>query len=488
MALSGTQQQADPSKELITTTANRLCDRVDKKTLRLAVLLPLSIICNSLFLFIAARDFQSFFFVEEEKTTAGIRTTVIKFTTVTPDETPLLFYSFAAFGLVLFVDTVFILIALCEEGRKKLPVIGGSLVHHVGMLGWILNVAAGGLPYSTGIAYCLFLLEFCFPLRILVNLVYRKKEKKEKKESSEEEEKSSNGNGVSPKILWQFKVFMLDMFMSGGGTFAAIFVYLLSLSAETLNAKARKDIFYTYLFCILYWFVQLATLHRASQNRLIEKAAKEAADYYKEEAKKIDFVDCESDAEDTALAFSQSASGSLSSPAKTVKSNVAKGKSKRSSITMMLCNLSLLALSTTTGVSAFTSPSLASLQLPMIYPGSKDYNVVAFTTTIHREEVNLESLTIPQLQQMQEELEIINNRCTEEGTQTNAECDIELKDERNYAILQIQVVLDKRTRKNSKLKCVDMEAVREIPKLPPTSKKPVFGIYHGPSVDYLVQI
>jgi len=142
---------------------------------------------------------------------------------------------------------------------------------------------------------------------------------------------------------------------------------------------------------------------------------------------------------------------------------------------MKFCNLSLLALSTTTGVSAFTnlnrnaglrSPSLASLQLPMIYPGSKDSNIVAFTTTIHREEVNLESLTIPQLQQMQEELETINNRCTEEGTQTNAECDVELKDERDYAILQIQLILNERTGKNSKLKYVDMEAVREIVQKP----------------------
>ena len=141
---------------------------------------------------------------------------------------------------------------------------------------------------------------------------------------------------------------------------------------------------------------------------------------------------------------------------------------------MKICNLALLALassSATTGVSAFTNlntnvglrpPS----SLPMIYPGSKDSNTVAFTTTIHREEVNLESLTIPQLQQMQEELETINNRCTEEGTQTNAECDVELKDERDYAILKIQLILNERTGKNSKLKYVDMDVVRAIVQKP----------------------
>jgi len=135
---------------------------------------------------------------------------------------------------------------------------------------------------------------------------------------------------------------------------------------------------------------------------------------------------------------------------------------------MNFCNLALVALlsSQSTGVSAFTNRHAGlrspATSLPMIYPGSNNKNVVAFTTTIHREEVNLESLTIPQLQQMQEELETINNRCTEEGTQTNPECDVELKDERDYAILQIQLILNERTGKNSKLKYVDMEKVREI--------------------------
>lgn len=119
------------------------------------------------------------------------------------------------------------------------------------------------------------------------------------------------------------------------------------------------------------------------------------------------------------------------------------------------------------GSTAFLSKTktktTSTTSLPMIYPGSYDKgNVVAFTTTIHREEVNLESLSIPQLKRMQVELETINERCTEEGTQTNAECDVELKDERDFAILKIQNILNERTGKHSKLKYVDMEAVREI--------------------------
>jgi len=97
----------------------------------------------------------------------------------------------------------------------------------------------------------------------------------------------------------------------------------------------------------------------------------------------------------------------------------------------------------------------------MISPGSK--NVVAFTTTIHREEVDLESLSLPQLQQMQKQLEILNAACTEECTQTNPECDVELKDERDHAIVQIQQVI---TDRSSNLKYVDMDAVREMVQQP----------------------
>jgi len=138
---------------------------------------------------------------------------------------------------------------------------------------------------------------------------------------------------------------------------------------------------------------------------------------------------------------------------------------------MNFCNLALIALvSSTTGVSAFSptfvskasTASVSASALSMIYPGSRNNNIVAFTTTIHREEVNLESLSIPQLNQMMHELEVLNELCTEDGTQTNAECDVELKDERDFAVVQIQRILNEKTGKNSNLKYVDMETIREI--------------------------
>uniref|UniRef100_A0A7S4ANG5 Uncharacterized protein n=1 Tax=Pseudo-nitzschia australis TaxID=44445 RepID=A0A7S4ANG5_9STRA len=126
-------------------------------------------------------------------------------------------------------------------------------------------------------------------------------------------------------------------------------------------------------------------------------------------------------------------------------------------------------LSSTTTYNAFSFSPRNSLPfktspLSMISPGSK--NVVAFTTTIHREEVDLESLSLPQLKQMQGELENLNAACTEECTQTNPECDVELKDERDDAIMKIQNVISELTGKNSNLKYVDMDSVRGMVQQP----------------------
>jgi len=144
--------------------------------------------------------------------------------------------------------------------------------------------------------------------------------------------------------------------------------------------------------------------------------------------------------------------------------------------TMKFCALALVSLlsswtTTTTTTDAFSlslsvgnnnNNNSKALALHMISPGSK--NIVAFTTTIHREEVDLESLTLPQLKQMHLELETLNAACTEEGTQTNPECDVDLKDERDHAIVQIQNTLQERTGKNSKLAYafVDMDSVRQM--------------------------
>jgi len=130
-----------------------------------------------------------------------------------------------------------------------------------------------------------------------------------------------------------------------------------------------------------------------------------------------------------------------------------------SSFTIRPCQFNVAA--PTTQVSIMASASMSALK--MISPNASAKNVVSFTTTIHREEVNLESLTVPQLKQMHTELEKLNESCTEECTQTNPECDIELKDERDSAMMQIQSLLNERdTIKNY----VDMNEVSDMVKTP----------------------
>jgi len=91
--------------------------------------------------------------------------------------------------------------------------------------------------------------------------------------------------------------------------------------------------------------------------------------------------------------------------------------------------------------------------------------IVTFSTTIHSEEVNLESLSVPQLIQFHDELEKLNLACTEECTQTDPLCDIALKDERDYAMVQIQNLLHER--RNDRLKnYVDMDVIRDMVKTP----------------------
>lgn len=146
---------------------------------------------------------------------------------------------------------------------------------------------------------------------------------------------------------------------------------------------------------------------------------------------------------------------------------------------MKFCALALVSLlsswtaTTTTDAFSLSLPPSAGgtvrkneAALRMISPTSE--NIVAFTTTIHREEVDLESLTLPQLKQMHLELETLNAACTEEGTQTNPECDVDLKDERDHAIVQIQNTIQERTGKNSRLAhaFVDMDSVRNMTERP----------------------
>jgi len=93
-------------------------------------------------------------------------------------------------------------------------------------------------------------------------------------------------------------------------------------------------------------------------------------------------------------------------------------------------------------------------------------NVVSFTNSIHREEVDLESMSVGQLQQMYSELEKKNEACTEDSTQTNPECDIQLKDERDVAMMKITYVLQDRTQELALSNVVDMKLVNSILKQP----------------------
>jgi len=97
---------------------------------------------------------------------------------------------------------------------------------------------------------------------------------------------------------------------------------------------------------------------------------------------------------------------------------------------------------------------------------SSSMNVVSFTSTIHREEVDLESMSVSQLQQMHSELEAKNEACTEDCTQTNPECDIVLKDERDLAMMKIQYVLQERSADDTLKNLVDMDVVSEIVRMP----------------------
>lgn len=71
--------------------------------------------------------------------------------------------------------------------------------------------------------------------------------------------------------LLNLQVFALDMFLSGGGTFSAIFIYFIVVSDPTISEATRLDLFITYLTCILYWFFQLFTAHRSSLTRLLRQ-------------------------------------------------------------------------------------------------------------------------------------------------------------------------------------------------------------------------
>lgn len=248
---------------------------MDKKNIRLALLFPLSTICNTLFLITTVLEIQRYVVDRDSSSTT---TTVLQFTEIHPSRTPLLFASLLLFGLVLIIDTIFCIIALYEEGKKKLPVVGGSLIHHLGAFVWVLRLVTGRLPYTTWASLALLCLEFCFPLRILVNILYPK---------------------PSPrKVSRLLQVFMVYMFMQGGGAFVVvmlILVYSTEKDKHSLELKQHREAIITYVCCILYWFVQLVTCHRIGQDRLVQKAIRESVSSMGDEDDVVDSMEEEDD-------------------------------------------------------------------------------------------------------------------------------------------------------------------------------------------------
>ncbi len=221
-----------------------------QKRLRQCLILPFSIICNILFLVVAFLDFK-----EQVHGEDGGACSIIRFKSIDdPVETPLLFLAFTIFGVVLLLDLIFITVAICQGGRKKLSQLAGPLVHHCGFLVWVIQILLGHIPYTTGVGYCLFLLEFSYPQRIIQSMIIDGK---------------NIGNEAS-RIKAKAMIFGLDMFCSGGGTFVAISYFIATLSFASADIYWR--IFWTYLLAIVYWFFQLFTFHRRSLERILRQA------------------------------------------------------------------------------------------------------------------------------------------------------------------------------------------------------------------------
>eukprot|EP00751_Fragilariopsis_kerguelensis_P006467 CAMPEP_0170798790 /NCGR_PEP_ID=MMETSP0733-20121128/26594_1 /TAXON_ID=186038 /ORGANISM="Fragilariopsis kerguelensis, Strain L26-C5" /LENGTH=395 /DNA_ID=CAMNT_0011150267 /DNA_START=66 /DNA_END=1253 /DNA_ORIENTATION=- len=156
---------------------------------------------------------------------------------------------------------------------------------------------------------------------------------------------------------------------------------------------------------------------------------------------------------------------------------------------MNISNITLVAFiaSSTTITALFTTLRQVSSflmtqqrQLPHRIVSSSTNNAAVLrstsTTTLHQRDddkqepkvaeevvdINLESLSVPQLQDIYNELEKMNEGCTEDCTQTNAECDIVVKDERDVLMIQIQSIIQERSVEDALSTVVDMELVHSI--------------------------
>lgn len=210
------------------------------KNLRNWTILPLSAVANCLFLAVAIFDALDIF-------SNGSRM-VYKY--ITPQESPMLFAAFTVFGVELFFDAIFCILSIVNE-KTKASVLAAVLVHHIGFFVYVVRLLLSHSVYIAGTSFCLTLLELCFPLRLIVHCRYPRITKQ--------------------KVRLQLLVFALDMFASGGGTFVAAVFYIFALADKSITLAMRQDVFWTYLFCFVYWFFQLFTAHRWSLQRLLKK-------------------------------------------------------------------------------------------------------------------------------------------------------------------------------------------------------------------------
>jgi len=213
-----------------------------KQQIRIGILVPLSIASQALFFVTGIHDFMGYY------STAGL----IVLTTLSPlEEFPVRVTAFSMFLAVLCIDSCFALEAIYQGGLQKVKVLLPLLLHHFGFGAWVLQILLGVIPYCVGNSYVIFLLEFSFSLRLVLGWFY-----------------PSTSRG---KIFWQIRLFALDMFFSGGGSFTTIFLYGITIVDPHLTGEERKAVLLTYGIAIGYWIFQLFAVHLRNLNAMLSK-------------------------------------------------------------------------------------------------------------------------------------------------------------------------------------------------------------------------
>jgi len=219
-----------------------------KQKLRIGLLVPLSFASQILFCVAAIEDFVGY------SSAAGL----IILTKLSPlEEFPIRAVAFSLFLSVLLLDSAFAMEAILRGGLSKLKVLFPLILHHLGFGAWAFQILVGIQPYCSGNSYVVFLLEFCFSLRLLLGWFY-----------------PSTTSSSKAKLVWQSRIFALDMFLSGGGAFTTAFLYGIVIVDPNLSASERKSTLIVYGMAIIYWFLQLFLVHLTSLNRLLKNLAR----------------------------------------------------------------------------------------------------------------------------------------------------------------------------------------------------------------------